>query len=204
MTAFKWLEKHGFSVLWFGMFGWFIALAVKDHHWLFVAWCIFILGLVAEGALSLARRHKALKRFAENHGLNFLGGHLGEGFSLKGTLLGSRRPSVSEFMTGILHQSEVLIFDASYSAGKRKVRQTVIGFRREGPLTCSEAPVDRIGSYQFDITGDWLIGYIRGRVVAVEELEDWCSQLHDLARNLILDERGEGGASPLLFRWMEK
>ena len=127
-------------------------------------------------------------QFAEDHGYRYLGSKCPEGLSLKGTSLGGWRFSVKDVLTGEFREGAIAIFEVFESRGENVQRQTVVGFARVSKLACNAAPVDRIGSFKFEISGDWLLGYVEYRVVDSAELEGWCEELYDLAARLILDE----------------
>lgn len=106
-------------------------------------------------------------------------------------------------MHGELRSVPLAVFDLSHRRGKGTVSQTVVAFLRQGSQAAiSEPPIDAVGSYQFEAAGDWIIAWIPRRVVKVEELEDWCIELHTLAHDLLVEARGESEARPRLFRWM--
>ena len=80
--------------------------------------------------------------------------------------------------------------------------QTIVAFRRTGANAIPASPIDAVGAYQFEEAGDWIIAWIPRRTVKVEELEDWCTELHTLARDLLAEAKGESEVRPRLFRWM--
>lgn len=59
-----------------------------------------------------------------------------------------------------------------------------------------------VSSYQFEAAGNWIIAWVPRRVVKVEELEDWCIELHPLVSDLLAEAAGDSQGRPRLFRWL--
>ena len=166
------------------------------------AFCVFFIALVGYGLVSSAIRNRKMRQFAAKHDLACTGDSLPQSLSVARTSFALRDYSISNCLCGNLCQTPLVIFDLSHRSGKSTVSQTVVGFPRSGPHAVPEAPIDAVGSYKFEEAGEWVIAWIPHRTVKVDELKDWCIELHTLARDLHAEARGESDARPRLFRWM--
>jgi hypothetical protein len=165
-TIWNWLVEHR----------WFLAI--------FLAFSVY-------SYFSRAKQKEARRSFAADHNFKFLGKHLPDDLSLNDTPFSRFRFSVSNAMIGNLRGNHLAVFDVSDRGGEIPIEQTVLAFRRGGDLRCDVAPADRVGSFRFAISGEWLLGYIESRLVANDELEDWCNELYDLALRLIREMNTE-------------
>lgn len=191
-----------FFVVWCGFLIYMVWTEAAQGHWFFAEWCTFILSLGISSLISNRIRVRKIEQFATVHSLNYLGELLPDGLILYFTSFSQRRCSTSNCFHGTLRGVRLAVFDLSHSRGKGSVSQTVVAFPREGASAIPDTPIDAVGSYQFEAAGDWLIAWIPRRIVKVEELEDWCIELHTLAGDLLAEARGETDARPSLFRWM--
>jgi hypothetical protein len=173
-----------------------------QDNWWFLAWCAFLGSMLLRSVVLSFRRKRAIERFALELHLAFAGDLLPSGLLLSRTSFASKNNSISNSVWGDLRGIPLAFFDLSSRSGKAGRSQTIVAFRREGAAGVSEAPIDAVGSYVFEGAGDWVIGYIPKRIVSVEELEDWCLELHRLARDLLAEARGDAEARPRLFRWL--
>lgn len=166
------------------------------------AFCVFFIALVGYSLVSSAIRNRKMRQFAATHGLACTGDSLPQSLIVARTSFALRDYSISNCLCGNLWEIPLAIFDLSHRSGKSTVSQTVVGFPRTGPHAVPEAPIDAVGSYQFEEAGEWVIAWIPRRKVKVEELEDWCVELHALASDLLAEAKGESETRPRLFRWM--
>jgi hypothetical protein len=178
------------------------SVGVKQENWFFVAWCMFIFGLAISAMITARVRAREIRRFSVAHNLIYLGETLPDGLFISPTSFDYQRSSIGNCALGEVDGIPLAFFDLSYRLGKGSVSQTIVAFPRTGPQAIPEPPIDAVGSYQFEAAGDWIITWIPRRTVRVEELEDWCVELHTLARDLLAEARGESEARPRLFRWM--
>jgi hypothetical protein len=189
-----------FFLLWSGMLLYMAHNAASNGNWFFVVWCAVIAGIPVYGMITLVMRSRAMRRFAAEYQLTYLGDSLPKGLLLARTSFAQKAYDYSHCVSGQLGQLSLAAFNVSYRRGKGSRSQTVVAFPRNAQI--SEAPVDGVGSYEFEDAGDWIIGYIPGRSVPTDELHDWCIELHTLARDLLAEANGEAEPSPHLFRWM--
>jgi len=174
----------------------------SQNGWFIVAWAAWMSYILGGSIVNYFRRRRSIKTFGASHGLTYLDNQVVKTLALSETSFRNKEFRVSCSLAGSLNGLELAIFDLSNGGGKAKSSQTVVAFRREGELACKEPPIDGIGSYRFELAGDWVVGYIKGRTVSLDELEDWCTELHSLARDLIAESEGRSAAAPHLFRWM--
>lgn len=151
---------------------------------------VVVSGTIA--AVRAIRRRSAVKKLADSGGFEKLGSELVDGLFLRKTSFAWRELKIFNSLQGTIRGVDVAIFDVAYvtedrSRGQRVV-QTVVGFRIEGPLACSEAPSTYQAAFVFEIAGDWLIYFSEGRQIKVEELESWCNQVYDYAAKLIQEQ----------------
>jgi len=191
-----------FFVVWCGFLIYMVWTEAAQGHWIFVAWRIFILSLGVSPSISGRIRARDLKRFATAHSMTNLEDLLPNGLILYFTSFAQRRYSTSNCLQGSLRGIPLALFDLSHSKGKGPVSQTIVAFPRRGLSAIPEPPIDAVGSYQFEAAGDWIIAWIPRRIVNVEEFEDWCIELHTLARDLLAEAKGDSSARPRLFRWL--
>ena len=191
-----------FFTVWCGFLIYMASNEAVQGHWFFAAWCLGILSLGVSSLISGSIRSGAIKRLATAHSLAYLGDLLPDGLILYFTSFSQRHCSTSNCLHGALRGIPLAVFNLSYRRGKGSISQTIVAFPRHGPHAVSGPPIDAVGSYQFEAAGDWIIAWIPRRVVKVEELEDWCIELHTLARDLLAEARGESQTRPRLFRWM--
>jgi hypothetical protein len=173
----------------------------SQSGWAWV-WFAFPAGIVLWGVINSIKRNLAMKKFAASHNLAYLGGKLLKSLTLNRTSFYLRSYSISNSISGTLKGIDLAIFDLRVGQGKGSYRQTVVAFPRSAGISCSETPIDAIGSFKFEFAGDWLLGYIKRRIVSTDELEDWCIELHSLIRDLISEASDPGTSGPRLFRWM--
>jgi hypothetical protein len=191
-----------FFAVWCGFFIYTIWMEASQGNWLFAAWCSFIISLGVSSLISGRIRTRAIKRFASDHTLVYLGDLVPDGLILYFTSFNHWCCSTRNCLHGTLRGIPLAVFDLSHRRGRGSVSQTIVAFPRTGPHAIPEATIDAVGSCQFEAAGDWIIAWIPRRTVRVEELEDWCMELHTLARDLLAESRGEPDARPRLFRWM--
>jgi len=145
-------------------------------------------------AVRTIRRRRAIKQLAEASGFERLGSELADGLYLRKTSFAWRDIKIFNSLKGTIRGVQVAIFDVSYQTEDRsknvRVTQTVVGFRREGALSCDEAPSTHQSEYVFEIAGDWLIYFSEGRQIKAEQLEAWCNQVYDYAAKLIREQAG--------------
>jgi hypothetical protein len=189
-----------FFVVWGGMLLHIAAVNARKSDWFNVLWCAVIAGFPVYGLIRSVARGRSMREFAAEHRLEFFGESLPNGLLIDRTSFALRNYSVANCVRGKIDSREFAAFDVRYSLGKGTRIQTVIGIPRNQQI--SEAPVDRVGSYEFEGAGDWIIGYIPGRTVAVRELRDWCIEMEALACQLLAEDRGSAESGPRLFRWM--
>jgi hypothetical protein len=179
-----------------------VSTGAARGDWFFATWCAVIFGFGISSLISTKIRTRAIQQFAAAHNLSYAGGVLPDGLMLSLTSFDPLRSSVSNCLHGELRSIPLALFDLSHKRGKGTVSQTVVSFPRKGSNAIPEAPIDAVGSYQFEAAGEWIIAWIPRRVVKIEELEDWCIELHTLASDLLAEARGESDVRPRLFRWM--
>ena len=190
-----------FFLVWCGFLIYMVWNEAAQGHWFFAAWCIFILSLGVLPSISGTIRARAIRQFATDHSLTYLDDLLPGGLIIDLTSFAQWRCTTSNCLQGSLRGVPLAVFDLSRRKGKGSISQTIVAFPRNGPHSISFAPIDAVGSYEFEAAGDWIIAWIPGRVVKVEELMGWCLELHALARDLLAEARGESDARPQLFRW---
>jgi hypothetical protein len=179
--------------------GWTTAFADRFTT---VAIFAFFTSLIGYSLISSAIRSRHMRQFARERNLAGRGDLLPERLFLSDTSFAPRNCSISNCLEGSLRDIPLAIFDLSHRMGKSSVSQTIVAFPRSGSHAIPEPPIDAVGSYQFDAAGDWIIGWIPRRTVKVEELEDWCIELHKLASDLLAEAKGDSKARPRLFRWL--
>ena len=190
-----------FFVVWCGFLLHMVWMGASQGNWFFAAWCTFIFSLGVSSMITSKMRTQAIRQFASRHPVTYLGDLLPDGLIMYFTSFNQRDYSISHCLRGELRGIPLAAFDLSRRTGKGSFSQTVVAFPRKGPHAIPEPPIDAVGSYQFEAAGDWIIAWIPRRIVKVEELEDWCIELHTLARDLLAEARGESQARPRLFRW---
>jgi len=145
-------------------------------------------------AIRAIRRRRAIKRLAEGGGFERLGSELVDGLYLRKTSFAWRELKIVNSLKGTIRGVDVTIFDVSYQTEDRsknvRSTQTIVGFRRQGPLACDEAPSTHQSEYVFEIAGDWLIYFSEGKQINADHLEDWCNQVYDYAAKLIREQTG--------------
>jgi hypothetical protein len=191
-----------FFVLWCGFFVYMISIEAAQGHWLFATWSTLILSIGVTSLISGKIRARTIKKFATTHSFTYLGGLLPNGLILYFTSFSNRHCSTNNCLQGSLRGISLAVFDLAHRKGKGSVSQTIVAFPRQGSSAFPETPIDAVGCYEFEAAGDWIIAWIPRRVVKVEELEDWCIELHTLASDLLAEARGESEARPRLFRWL--
>lgn len=191
-----------FFLVWCGIVLYIASSTSAHHDWFVAAWCIFLIGLALSALVSAQIRTRAIKRFAAASNLLFTGEDLPRGLLISRTSLALKDYSIENCMWGDLRHVSLAVFDLCYRSGKSSVSQTIVAFPRTGLQAIPEPPIDALGSYCFEAAGDWIIGWIPRRTVKVEELEDWCIELHTLARDNLAEAKGESDVSVRLFRWM--
>ena len=202
MKKLNGVSDNIFFTVWCGFFLFLVWMEVSQGNWLFAAWFTFIFSLGVSSMITSKMRTQAIRQFASRHPVTYLGDLLPDGLIMYFTSLNQRDYSISHCLRGELRGIPLAVFDLSYRRGKGSISQTIVAFPRQGPHAVSGAPIDAVGSYQFEAAGDWIIAWVPRRVVKVEELEDWCIELHTLARDLLAEARGESQTRPRLFRWM--
>jgi hypothetical protein len=179
-----------------------VSVGAVQKNWLFAAWCTTILAVGISGSISESNRARGIKQFAVTHNLRYTRSELPNGLNVGRTFFNSKQCFIGNCLQGMLDGIPLAIFDLSYRVAKGSTSQTIVAFPRTGLHAIPEPPIDAVGSYQFEEAGDWIIAWIPRRIVKVEELEDWCIEMHALAHDLLAEERGEAEARPHLFRWM--
>jgi hypothetical protein len=144
-------------------------------------------------------RARSIRRFALEHRCTYMGDTLPRSLGLGDTSLSTSSYGIGNTLSFIRDGIEIVIFDLTRRRGKSSVTQSVAAFRRAGVLQGPTLPVDRIGSYEFEEAGNWLIGYSNGHLAAVADLEDWGRETYDLAVGLIAEANGTGTPFPRLF-----
>jgi hypothetical protein len=165
-------------------------------------WLALPASVLVWGIFSSIKRNRDMKKFAASHNLAYSGNTLLKSTTLKGNSFYLRSHSISNSMFGTFKGIDLAIFDLRIGQGKGGYQQTVVAFPRRAEIACSEPPIDAIGSFEFELAGDWLLGYIKRRIVSTDELEDWCIELYSLTRDLINEGSGVGASGTHLFRWM--
>ena len=202
MKKLNGVSDNLFFVVWCGFFVCIISIEAAQGHWFFAAWCTFIISLGVSSLISIWLRARTIKQFATTHSLVYLGDLLPDGLILHFISFRHWRCSVRNCTEGEVGGIHLAFFDLSRRRGKGSTSQTVVAFQRSGPHAIPETPIDASCAYQFEAAGDWIIAWIPRRIVKVEELEDWCIDLHTLARDLLAEAKGDSEARPRLFRWM--
>ena len=173
-----------------------------NDHASTAVWGILFTGLVAHNLISTAIRYRKIRGFAAEKNFTRLGNSLPRNLLMARTSFGLEYYSIINCIVGEVRGVSLAIFDLSHRSGKRRNSQTIVAFPRKGPHAIPEPPIDFVGCYRFEAAGDWIIAWIPRRIVKVEELEDWCVELHTLARDLLAEAKGESGTRPRLFRWL--
>lgn len=176
-------------VLWFALVAWMALGAGDRRDWLLIVWCMFLCVLVVQSIISSFVRRRSMRGIAAVHGLSYSGNLLPGGLDLYRTSFAAKEFSVSSCVSGDLGSIPVSVFDLSHRKGKASLTQTVVAFRRDRKSGLAEAPIDALGSYEYEGEREWVIGYVRKRVVETEELEEWGVELHTLPRSAGADKR---------------
>ena len=148
---------------------------------------------VTTAAVRAIRRRGAVKELVNSGKFQRLGNELVDGLYLRKTSFAWRELKIFNSLNGSIRGVDVAIFDVAFTVAERSSTgsavQTVVGFRREGPLACIDAPSTHQNAFVYEIAGDWLIYFCLGKQVPVEQLESWCEQVYDHAAKEI-EEQG--------------
>jgi hypothetical protein len=140
---------------------------------------------VTAAAVRAIRRRGAVKELVSTGRFQRLGNELVDGLYLRKTSFAWRELRIFNSLKGSIRGVDVAVFDVAFTEtdrrGEPRTTQTVVGFRREGPLACIDAPSTHQNAFVYEIAGDWLIYFCLGKQVPVEQLESWCEQVYDHA-----------------------
>lgn len=167
------------------------------RHWVLQNWMLpaIFAAFVVYGYFRSARRKRNWKDAAQANNLQFLGKSLPDDLSLNGTSISGVGFKVSNAMTGVLRGIHLIVFDLSDRRGEDRVDQTIVAFQINAELQVPEPPKDPSGSYRFEQAGGRLLAWLPARQIEPDELQDWCTELYDMAARLISEMRTNSNES---------
>src|ERR1700722_12364587 len=121
-------------------------------------------------------RRVGARRLAREHGFEWLGEELVDGLWLRGTslALAAKHGQILNSIAGKLNGVDFSAFDVRYMLdNRRQVTHTVVAFRNEGPLRCSDTPSLGQKDLHIELAGSWLICYAGWSRVEAKNLLAW-------------------------------
>ena len=168
------------------------------RQWVFQNWVILAAGagLVIYGYIRSLMQNKEWQEKAQASNLRFLGKSLPDDLSLDGTNLSGSNFTVNNSVAGVVQGIHLAAFEVKESGDESSIRQTVVAFQMDSKLQTGTPPKEPSGTYHFEICGRWLLAWIPTRTIEPNELEDWSSELYDLAARLISEQgsNSQGGS----------